>query len=444
MRWMWMLSMVWVCAGCGGMAYEREISGAREEVEEQNWGAALVEVDRALAESDPWLRGDVSPLLLLERATVLQAMGRYAESSRDFRRADGALEVLELSATPSAVVAEHVFSGAQGRYQSAPYEKLLVNSMNMLNYLALGDEEGARVEARRLEVMATWLEAEGLAVYPALGAYLAGFVYEQRGESMAALRWYGRALGQLGLELVSRPVRCLMEAGARGLPGQPLLEVATWVGRAERCRAREDEGEVLVVVLTGYGPERVTEEMTVGEAVDVASTVMDEQELAATRRELSRHWGRTVRYPWLKAGQISYVEMEVWASEMRWRAQRVSSTGVAAREHGWASLPEVLRGVLHRARARARVDAGMEGLRLPMGIGFVDVGDAVTMQMEEGDVPDTRGWTSLPGAFWVARGRAPAGEMALRVVGSGVHLRERVVSVEVPAGGWTVVVVRMP
>jgi hypothetical protein len=39
------------------------------------------------------------------------------------------------------------FSGSSGKYQSPPYEKLMINTMNMVNYLVRGDLNGARIEA---------------------------------------------------------------------------------------------------------------------------------------------------------------------------------------------------------------------------------------------------------------------------------------------------------
>ena len=90
-------------------------------------------------------------------------------------------------------IAKFMFSDSSGPYQAPPYEKLMINTLNMVNYLTRGDLSGARVEARRLAVMQQFItehEAKG-AVVGVPGSYLAGFTYERSkepGRSLALLR----------------------------------------------------------------------------------------------------------------------------------------------------------------------------------------------------------------------------------------------------------------
>ena len=54
-----------------------------------------------------------------------------------------------------------------------PTEQLVLNAVNMLNYLALGDQPAAAVEARRFSVMREYLESLGLPHQASFGSYLA-------------------------------------------------------------------------------------------------------------------------------------------------------------------------------------------------------------------------------------------------------------------------------
>lgn len=84
---------------------------------------------------------------------VLQQLDQYKLSSRDLGIADKSIDVLDLSRNAANDVARYMFSDDSGPYKAPPYEKLMINTMNMVNYLVRRDLNGARVEARRLTVM---------------------------------------------------------------------------------------------------------------------------------------------------------------------------------------------------------------------------------------------------------------------------------------------------
>ena len=109
---------------------------------------------------------------VLERATVLQALGRYEDSARDFQAADAELELLDIARDAGGAVAEWMFSASARKYSIPPTERLTLNAMNMINYLARGDLDGARA-ALELANRYTPREPENLshlgAVYARLG-----------------------------------------------------------------------------------------------------------------------------------------------------------------------------------------------------------------------------------------------------------------------------------
>ena len=93
-------------------------------------------------------------LYVLDRAVVEQQLDMYAYSSRDLEAADKHVEMLDFSRDTHRRHRQVRVLGRLRPLQGAPpYEKLLINTMNMMNYLARGDLSGARVEARRFAVM---------------------------------------------------------------------------------------------------------------------------------------------------------------------------------------------------------------------------------------------------------------------------------------------------
>ena len=83
---------------------------------------------------------------LLERAMVLHAKGDWQLSARDMVAADKQLVLLDV-ARDAGQVGKWIFSDSAGKYHAPPSEKLVLNAINMLNYVLVGDLSGARVEA---------------------------------------------------------------------------------------------------------------------------------------------------------------------------------------------------------------------------------------------------------------------------------------------------------
>ena len=94
------------------------------------------------------------PMLLgLELAMALQAAGRYEESSQLLIRADDELEVFDYTTNRVADIASFAFGGESEDYRANRPERVMVNTENVLNFLGMGDREGAAVEARRIRTL---------------------------------------------------------------------------------------------------------------------------------------------------------------------------------------------------------------------------------------------------------------------------------------------------
>ena len=135
--------------------------------------------------------GSDNALYVLDRGSIQQSIGRFDHSKSDLEAADKAIDMLDLAHDAKDSIGEYVFSGSSGKYQAPPYEKLLVNTLDMLNYLEQKDLNGARIEARRLAVMQKYVRddlQEGENPVLGLGALLAGLTFEKSGQADEALR----------------------------------------------------------------------------------------------------------------------------------------------------------------------------------------------------------------------------------------------------------------
>lgn len=154
-------------------------------------------------------------LVVLERATVLQARRSYELSARDFTAAEKELELLDIARDGAGKLGKYIYSDDSTKYKSSPTEKLALNAMNMCNYLALGDLNGAKVEAKRFTVMRKYLsDYDPENEHGAFGSYLAGFVYEKLGEPNEALRYYEEALQERDFGSLRAPIRRLAKTGS--------------------------------------------------------------------------------------------------------------------------------------------------------------------------------------------------------------------------------------
>lgn len=116
---------------------------------------------------------------LLEYATVLQIAGRYQESSKVFIQADKLSEQLDYISisqnTLSALSSEEMI-----QYKGESYEKIMINAMNALNFIALNDIDSALVEVRRIDEKVKKYKRDNRESYEfnPFASYLSGVLYE--------------------------------------------------------------------------------------------------------------------------------------------------------------------------------------------------------------------------------------------------------------------------
>jgi len=425
---------------CGCATYTDRTDAAREYARLGNYDAAIDELDHLLGVEGPneepdALEGD-DALVMLERGMLNQARGDYDRSRLDLQVADKALELLDFSNSTAGDVASYFYSDDAGAYKISPVERLSLNALNLLNYLAIGDLSGARVEAKRFQVMQNYLmDTDPAHAHGVIGSYLAGFVYEQLGEESVALRYYDEVLDQGSFETLVEPVRRLAARSSyRGENVGKLLD-----GAVEGPSSTG--GEILVVMGIGRVPYKVPERMPIGAAVGIVAA-----DVTGDLDVLERSAFKVLVYPDLVPSVATDREVGVTIDALPIASEQVTDIGAELRREYDELKPKILAAAVTRmiaraaaaeaARAVGREAGGQAGQVLGVLASFAAEGLLVAA-----DKPDTRSWTLLPDRILVSRKRLAAGrhEVEVRLGPSGGPSRR--FDVDLADGGYAIVVV---
>ncbi len=433
------LAAVFLFSLSGCATYFDHLGNANLRVAAGDYGGAISEMNNFLGVANDnelpqrW-DGDRS-LATLERATLQQAHAAFASSARDFSAAEQQLELLDLSTDPIGTLGSYLYSDSAKTYRTPPTERLALNAINLLNYLANHDLDGAAVEARRFQVMREYLDSLQItASEPAtLGTYLAGFVFELHGEGDRALRYYDEALANGPLTSLAEPIRRLAQHNP--YRGSRLSAVLAQSTKAPRTTPT---GELLIVVGSGRVPHKEPQRMPVGAAIGLAGTYV-------TRDLNFLKYGATkvVVYPELVSSPSAIGEATVHVDGNRVPTEELADLGAAIRHEYTDIKPKILAAALSRMATRAALT---EGVRAGARKKDDTLATILSLLFESAlvalDRPDTRSWTTLPNRFLVARMPVAPGshqvEVGLGAAGS------RQVEVNVGDGGYAAVVVSEP
>lgn len=410
------VSCLLVVTGCSGgfSTRTREMRSALERGDPHGAIGALNEELHVKSHLDlpRRLRGD-DALLVLDRATIQQSVAQLATSKRDYEAADKAIDVLDLSHGAADGVARWTLSDSAGRYVAPPHEKLLINVLNMVNYLETRDLSGARVEARRLSVTARYLRdrQQRAAAVPSralgLGSLLAGFTYEKSGNADEARRYYDDAL-----EMVAPP---------------PDPEVPS--------------SEVLVVVGWGRIPHRVANRVPVGLALTRASPFLAPGDHDQATKLAAQGLVTWVSFPSLAPEAPPAHDPVVRIDGVVVPLDATLDVTAEVRSEWQRIEGEVMAAATMRAVSRVLLGKAIEGVastsdkKEVKAVGFL-VSLFAQAALSAADTPDTRSWETLPARIGIARAPVAAGRHHVVLEARG-HRREG--NVEVAPGGWSAV-----
>jgi hypothetical protein len=286
--------------------------------------------------------------------------------------------------------------------------------------------------------MRDYLDSENItADGPAtLGAYLAGFVFERRGEGDRALRYYEEALAGGPLDSLTAPIARLGQANPyRGPRLSDTLSRATNASASARPAA-----ELLVVLSLGRVPHKEPKRIPVGAAVGLAGVYatgdVDWLKYGATK---------VVAYPELVSTPSSLSPPTVRVDGRPVAVEELTNLGASIRKEYDEARPKIIAAALTRMAARA---AMAEGIRAAGKQENKALGDVLSLIFEAAlvvvDRPDTRSWTMLPDRVLVARVPTVPGPHTVDVSFAGTPGAGRTLSVDVPGAGYAAVIVTEP
>lgn len=432
---LWLLGLLF-CVGCA--SYSDKVRDARAALDAGRPRDAIasfnkrlgVETERDLPEE---IRGE-NVLYLLERSVALQSVGEYTLSSRDLEIADKQVEVLDFTHSTLDDISKFMFSDDSGPYQSPAYEKLMINTLNMINYLVRGDLNGSRVEARRLATMQQFINDTDPkhAGVGATGSYLAGFTFEKSREPSEALRFYDEALQHNTYDTLIDPVTQLAKAD-----GYRTEQIKELLSRAPKNSPDPpaDSAEILVVVGYGRVPAKIAARIPIGLALTLASGDLSPASRAQANKLAAQGLVTWINFPTLPApGPVRSVPV------IQVDQQAIPPDGTVPVDQLAVEAWRETKGKMIASaitRVITRVVAGEVTKQATGGgaLGFLaSLGAQATLTAT--DTPDTRSWSTLPARLTVARIRVPAGKHVIDVAVSGERKQQ---TVELKPGGWAAV-----
>ncbi|MDC4224047.1 MAG: hypothetical protein MPW15_07400 [Candidatus Manganitrophus sp.] len=168
-----------------------------QQLVEQHLGSHRYADADAVVEKNKNDYGDRNLLLYyLDRAFLLHLAGRYEESNRFFEKATAEVDRLytqSISTHAGAMLTNDNLLP----YEGEDFETVLIHLFSALNYAALGRWDDALVEARQVDARLNLLNdryaEKNVYKEDAFARYLAGVLYELRGESNDAFISYRKA-----------------------------------------------------------------------------------------------------------------------------------------------------------------------------------------------------------------------------------------------------------
>jgi len=434
---------------CGGCAtYTDKTAGVYQAADAGDYNTGIGRLNKMLGVENSDLLPDrwtgSRSLTVLERAILLQATGQYHSSVRDLSAAEAQLEVLDLTSDPAGTIGKYVYSDSAQTYRTPPTERLALSGLNMLNYLALNDLNGAGVEARRFTVSRNYLESLDKAGHGAFGSYLAGFVFEKLGEPDRALRYYEEALDAGDLQSLREPIlRLAQRADYRGSRLSAYLDKPPTVPiepSEERPLGIEPDGEILLVLALGRVPCKVPQRIPVGAALGIAGANVTGDPAILTRLAL-----KVLVYPDLAFRGNLTDGASVTLDSHEVPVELLTDLGAEIVREYEAAKPKIIGAALTRMIARAvAAEAARASLRKADESTKSFAALATEAALVGLDTPDTRSWTFLPAHVYIGRIGVHPGRHELHITLRGRIQRSRTIPVDVPSGGFCVTAVVEP
>lgn len=331
----------------------------------------------------------------LDKAMLLRLTGDYAASNASFESAKETIQTLSATSITENITAVAINEDTRS-YVGQPYEQLLLYAYKTLNYLAMGDVGGARVEV--LQADAKMREWASMSEWEGINAsvfmrYLSGIVFELTGEWNDALIAYRKAYEVLQENSMQTPYYLQRD----------LLRLTQRVGLNEEFNHyRRDFPEM---ASSGFQLEPDQAELIVIYHQGLVSRMFT-QSISNFSPDISQYVRIAVpvyplEIPWITKARIG-IGNEFHETAVLEDIDQLARRNLAAR------MPGIM------ARAMIRVVAKKQAAH-NAGKDDAFAGFIVELAGQLTEQADTRSWTSLPATIQIARITVMSGEHQLTV-----------------------------
>jgi len=396
---------------CGN--YTRRSLDIKRALAEEDYARALEQVE-GIDQSSSGL------LYLYEKGLVLHYQDRFTESNEAFEAAEQLLEELYTKSVTRELAATAVTDNIT-KYRGAPFEAVLVNYYKILNYLHLGDVEGAAVECRRVNRKLQMLSDAGEKTFtndPFL-QYLTAMVYEVAREPTDAGVSYRVAVGayeELGETYgVQTPAALFCDAAANARRLGDAAEAEAYAARATCAENTRAGVRVSLFLECGYVAYKVEENVVLPIFKDDRWDDADEFAPVLVDRYGNTYSSRKVDYllrvalPRLEPVPLPYAAAVVRARPAGARGEAGGQVGgEAVRAVTVENLDAVAAytfaenfgKILLRATVRALIKYGAKKAADSKDEGLGALVNLIGVATESAD---TRSWSTLPQRILMAR-----------------------------------------
>ncbi|GJM23348.1 MAG: hypothetical protein DHS20C15_32630 [Planctomycetota bacterium] len=377
--------------------YDERLAVAHKQFYSQNVAGAVTTLEGLIAEAE----GDNDEQLLrLELGIALQAAERYEESSAAFERVDDSLEVLDYTSAGYEEVAEFAFAPEAAKWRASPPERVMLNTQNMINYLARGEVGGAEIEARRMRNLVTMEDVSEDERFANTFAWaLAGFSLELSGD-------FGEATG------------AQREAGDTSLNEHEPAAGQQFV---------EGEEPAMVVVIAQLGQAPIRRET---QYVFPAGSTIHRLNVPHLVQRAALYDAVSVELDGVDQGKVPM--LFDYGEHVAQRYDQELPTLLAAALFQAVGRALVAEGVAKAARESVKASSDSKNDQEYAALAGFFAGLITNWGLSELAGSDTRCWSLLPNSLGALRLNVPRGEhsLALQLTGRSQRLIRRTVDVQ--------------
>jgi hypothetical protein len=362
-------------------------------------------------------------LYYFDKGSIQQIIGNYKESTKNLHEADLLIDAL-YTKSATAEVSSFFSNDLSLPYEGEDFEQVMVNVIKSLNFMYLGDFEGARVEVKKadekLKLLSDKMEGKNEYKEDAFARYISAFCYEERGELNDALIDYKKSLetyeqyktnyGTAVPDGVKKDILRLSEALHLSEQYADFKEKFGFMPYTKQADLK-GRGEVMLVIYDGQAPDKIDKE-AVPVFVDKGSLVSSVEVVTEEDKN----------YTSFMAEDITKIAIKNLAQKM----DLIQAKGLA-------------RAVVKEVAVAVAKEAGKELLKnLPFGSFIADAaGDAYKSNSE---LADTRSWKTLPSRFHLVRFTASGTQKVdLKMHMTDGSVREKVIKIKVDPGAKKVI-----